>query len=286
MHAGSLYQSLRTTTGFLDPKGLKIPDHWSQRWMDHRRDVAQALERAHKFVIPTAAGIIADQDLYETALEFFASRTLRLPYPNCYFEFGGVVSIKDKLKSMGIVASERPGFVVKLSPYTLRSDGSWLDSGFYAELEPGKQWRGVACATDSEAQSDYFRQMLSGTARLLLVSVLFMSTKHARLDRVAAPRPAVAARRVREGRPPLYEYHTVTIRHEAQARGQAGGTHASPRLHWRRGHIRHLGRSGGLGDQRAVPVRPALVGVGDYGGIDKDYLVAPAGKAGPPRIAP
>lgn len=49
---------------------------------------------------------------------------------------------------------------------------------------------------------------------------------------------------------------------------RVGGTHASPRLHWRRGHIRHL-RSG-----RKVPVRPTLVGLAERGFIDKDYAVS------------
>jgi Protein of unknown function (DUF2786) len=46
-----------------------------------------------------------------------------------------------------------------------------------------------------------------------------------------------------------------------------GGTHASPRLHWRRGHIRRL-PSG-----ECTQVRPCLVGHKSLGQIEKDYVL-------------
>jgi hypothetical protein len=50
------------------------------------------------------------------------------------------------------------------------------------------------------------------------------------------------------------------------------GTHASPRMHWRAGHLRVIHR--GTPRQREVAVAPTIVGVGEYGDlIKKDYLV-------------
>lgn len=41
--------------------------------------------------------------------------------------------------------------------------------------------------------------------------------------------------------------------------------HASPRLHWRRGHIRHL-------PSGITWVRPPLVGDGEHGTVINDYV--------------
>jgi len=56
-----------------------------------------------------------------------------------------------------------------------------------------------------------------------------------------------------------------------------GGTHASPRIHYRAGHFRMI--HGGTPRQREVPVAPTIVGVGEYGDlVKKDYLVTQVDK--------
>jgi hypothetical protein len=56
-----------------------------------------------------------------------------------------------------------------------------------------------------------------------------------------------------------------------------GGTHASPRMHWRAGHLRVIHR--GTPRQREVPVAPTIVGIGGYGDlVKKDYLVTQVNK--------
>lgn len=61
-------------------------------------------------------------------------------------------------------------------------------------------------------------------------------------------------------------YREVTIRPFSNSHGDGTHTHASPRLHWRRGHIRHLG------DEKKTWVRPCLVGDGEHGTIIHDYV--------------
>jgi hypothetical protein len=76
-------------------------------------------------------------------------------------------------------------------------------------------------------------------------------------------------KREAKGKLPLFEYHLLKISPALKMPGHvaAGGTHASPRLHWRRGHIRRL-PSGAC-----TQVRPCLVGHKSLGQIEKDYLV-------------
>ena len=76
-------------------------------------------------------------------------------------------------------------------------------------------------------------------------------------------------RKISKGKPPTYSWHTVvidgkSIKHESQ-----GGTHASPRLHDRRGHSRRLP------DGRIVWVKSCKVGSANLGAVFHDYEVKP-----------
>lgn len=74
-------------------------------------------------------------------------------------------------------------------------------------------------------------------------------------------------RKIASGKKPTYEWRTVLIEPTATRRESLGGTHASPRLHDRRGHLRRL-RSG-----KNVWVRPCKVGRADLGTVFHDYEV-------------
>lgn len=74
--------------------------------------------------------------------------------------------------------------------------------------------------------------------------------------------------RQKKGKAPRYDYHIVTIEEPMQyERTRNRGHHESPRMHWRRGHVRRLPT--GL----TTPVRPTLVGDISKGVVSKDYLV-------------
>lgn len=79
---------------------------------------------------------------------------------------------------------------------------------------------------------------------------------------------ALNKKREKKGKLPLVSYKTLqlnvpNIRNEKE---NHGGTHSSPRLHFRRGHVRKL-RSG-----RIVKVQPCIVG-SKHGMVVKDYHV-------------
>lgn len=86
-------------------------------------------------------------------------------------------------------------------------------------------------------------------------------------------RPAPAKlnkKRLSRGKPPLYEYTILDIdpmRPQAARNPSQGGTHASPRFHLRRGHLRRL-RSG-----KVVHVRATSVGDATRGTVGKDYRI-------------
>lgn len=74
-------------------------------------------------------------------------------------------------------------------------------------------------------------------------------------------------RKIAQGKVPSYDWHTVVIEAVDPKSESKGGTHASPRLHDRRGHIRRL-RSG-----KNVWVKPCKVGDPTKGIVWKDYVL-------------
>lgn len=75
-------------------------------------------------------------------------------------------------------------------------------------------------------------------------------------------------RRAAKGKSPLvYDWHTITIEPPKPKSEHQGGTHASPRLHERRGHWR-ITKSG-----KRVWVRDCMVGNAALGTVFKDYRI-------------
>lgn len=83
-------------------------------------------------------------------------------------------------------------------------------------------------------------------------------------DIVRAP-VALNEKRAKRGQPPLQDYHVVSLhgRH-SRVKAPTGGTHRSPRMHFRRGHWRHY-------ETHRTWIKWMLVGDPDLGFIDKSY---------------
>lgn len=71
-------------------------------------------------------------------------------------------------------------------------------------------------------------------------------------------------KRLAKGKLPIYEYKTLVLRPNATQRLDGGGTHDSPRVHLRRGHIKHR-KTGDFWWQ------PCVVGDPKRGVVMKDY---------------
>lgn len=75
--------------------------------------------------------------------------------------------------------------------------------------------------------------------------------------------------RVKNGKTPLFTYKTLHIKTEERTKNKhsSGGTHATPRVHLRRGHIRKLSES------KWTWVSPCVVGDPVKGTVKKDYAL-------------
>jgi hypothetical protein len=79
------------------------------------------------------------------------------------------------------------------------------------------------------------------------------------------------AKKLRQGKPPTYDWTTVTIEPPTPKADPQGGTHAPPRWHERRGHWRNT-KAG-----KRVWVRNCEVGDKARGAVFHDYKINPAG---------
>lgn len=104
-----------------------------------------------------------------------------------------------------------------------------------------------------------------------------LSMVYARMSACTSPIPAykpvarpglINQKRKKKGKPLFYDWVTVNIEPPKPRSLPKGGTHASPRLHDRRGHFRTL-RSG-----RKVWVRNHKVGDASKGTVFHDYVVS------------
>jgi len=80
------------------------------------------------------------------------------------------------------------------------------------------------------------------------------------------PPEKVNKKRAKKGKPPLFEYKTLELTSiNSKSNEHQGGTHASPRWHLRRGHIRHLQNG------NEIWINDCSVGSVTKGIINKDY---------------
>lgn len=137
----------------------------------------------------------------------------------------------------------------------------------FARVHTDDKWqllRGEPSANDTTAEHE------AGIAAVIAVLGDFMQRTATVGYRPTVKRNSILnQQRARKGKPPLqYDWHTVTIQPPQIKSEPKGGTHASPRLHDRRGHFRKL-KSGAR-----VWVNPCKVGDASKGTVFKDYKVA------------
>lgn len=117
------------------------------------------------------------------------------------------------------------------------------------------------------------KQVPDNDVKSIIRMVIACLLKIQSMDTVYQPsvqQTPINAKRKRKGKQPLFSWHTIKIEQKTAKNEPQGGTHASPRLHDRRGHWRTY-PSGKRGWVKACKVGDASRGV-----VFKDYQVAPA----------
>lgn len=260
------------------------------------RKVAELVKfvgRSEKFLLPEGGQLFQDFK----ALEAFTD-LLSLPYPICVLEFsfeaveGGVVYgasglVGGRCKELVLVidlaqvqfmAEKASGFAI-FSICSLQKDnwavmpvGAHIDPETLEVTDKGRRLSFTPLPFmqdqlemlgggygEKEGLTDLHSAVQAAVQFMVGVNCTNVS-KESQL-----PAAKLNEKRVAKGRQPFDSYWILDITKDQFESNSLGGTHAGPRLHFRRGHIRRLATGG------ATWVRHTVVGNPERGTVDKSY---------------
>ena len=238
-----------------DGEGGMLDDPSVKRMFDY-------IQGAEKFSFYSAVCGENFDYLSDFGKDLFSAGLVRFPYEKVYFEVGVRVGGQDMVCAMW-GGEDDPGIWFYVSPNYGRS---WAPGGAInrntgdidTRLESGQKTAGI-----TKSLGDIFYACMA----------LLASTSVTVSDKVVSN--AANQKRLEAGKVPIFSHRIVTINQSVVRRGAGVGSHAPPRLHWRRGHIRRY-RSG---IERWIA--PTLVGCADRGVVTHDYRVkAPPSSTG------
>jgi hypothetical protein len=122
------------------------------------------------------------------------------------------------------------------------------------------------CYTDYTGLKDEFgvqadKEMTDRLSGLMLKLLVVLNTRPSLVEQGCCVRPE----RIKHGRVKqhqLWSPNLIGWRYQAAVERGGNGTHASPRLHWRRGHVRRQPYGAGRGQRKLIWIEPVLVGAG------------------------
>ena len=186
----------------------------------------------------------------------------RLPYPTCWFE---------------AEMDSTDGHIFTAALVTQDSDGT-MHFVSATRIGPAQEWvlDGVAHGSYSnDRMMDMGQVDASGLAQMrhnIYAVGAFLSALHCsnvrREERV--PEAKLQKARAKRGKAPLFSYWTLQFDGKSDRGEDQGGTHASPRVHLRRGHPRQYTPG------KWTWVQAHAVGNKSLGVVHKDYSGGPA----------
>ncbi|PNV83386.1 MAG: hypothetical protein C0610_17150, partial [Desulfobacteraceae bacterium] len=112
---------------------------------------------------------------------------------------------------------------------------------------------------DSETAEIIMKDM-ADELRVAFGMLGILSCSNAPIEKVAPP-AKLNKKREKAGKAPIPTYRTLHVTdHTSRSNGSSGGSHSSPRTHWRRGHIRNQPTAKGVIRKW---IKPTIIGGGD-----------------------
>lgn len=233
----------------------KHPGDW-----EHLDILIPQLENSAKFEYDDDLIAFSDNQMLK------AIRSLKLPYKNCYFDFG---------RGASVLASDNDDYVL-LQPFYKRQEG-WLfipPQMLICMNKESGDLVSLAKETESKAllkeflEDQEFCTLIAATASFIVRFVTILNCSNVYINSNAAP-GKLNKKRIKKGKVPLYEYKTLHFKipnKYSKKEGVINGGRNSPRVHLRRGHIRNCG-------DVSIWVQPCVVGSKQRGIVHKDYDV-------------
>lgn len=271
-----------------------LPD--SDMLSRHISTIQSAMNTGVKFILPENGALIADAENQKPGLKY------KLPFPVCVLEYKGTktdkatagilqwdavtIAAEDTLRGedgfylfsviktvfdedYGGMLSGRwfplPGMV--FLPYDQACLDIDLHGLFPYAFRMGKKypfWAVPAEPTDERIKEFIGNMVVDANAVINLCACL--ACGNVSMATVPAP-AALNKKREKKGKLPFFEYKMLVLKPSVEGGERHGGTHSSPRLHLRRGHIRQY-KPG-----QYTWVSPSVVGNKAKGLVVKDYVV-------------
>jgi len=233
---------------------------WELQRATNSVEFLETLRKSHKFLFGNTHWDIC----WEYGNYLITKRILKLPFNEVLFEYvEGDAKSRRRLTFIAYNAKSNEDILV--IPFARHDNSSWTGGPDYCLIldqtkQPQPKW-------DANYLYETTNDLLFRNQHLILSDIFtatlgLLNMKDSEKTLVEVPDKLHKARK---GKPPLYEYRFVELTTKNYEREYRGGTHASPALHWRRGHYRHLANN------KIVPVAPCIVGTIESGIVEKSY---------------
>lgn len=206
---------------------------------------------------------IANQSICFDIGELFASsekikpirELIKLPFNSCFFQM--YISGEIRKETIGVIVAQAANETID----------------FFVFIRPNGFWLAEAAGTIDISNNDF---SISYSGPDIYSLIIYEVTKYisamncSNIIKVEhKPDERIQKKRAKKGKPPLFSYWTLelSLPSERTEGPHHGGTHASPRLHLRRGHARQYAPG------KYTWVQPCTVGNKKLGMVHKDYAV-------------
>lgn len=206
-----------------------------------------------------------DMGSYENAIGIkIPSQSIRLPFKSCWFEY----NIESEKKTIGILLYEAADW---LEGFVFVKHKNLYNSTWCYDYKIRTKDIGIDGPIGvSDCVSDDFAQSAINNDFAMVRYFLFAINCNNVLAKENKPDEKLQKARAKRGKKPLFSYWTLELTDSKSEQGQnLGGSHASPRLHLRRGHPRQF-KPG-----EWTWVQPCVVGNKKLGMVHKDYKFVP-----------
>lgn len=233
---------------------------------------------SHK--IKTLDTVVDSDELLNTAIEQSRDSVLSIPYNVmtlhlthadaeyfyvCTHGDGAFVIENAYMKSSGEVATARHCTIFHLENVAEWDGTDWELNFSVWDIEKNTY-------VESDDVKDFEKASHINNIRALLCTLAAMQAKGVEVETVT-PAAALQKARAKRGKAPLVEYKVLKIGGISKT-GRVigvGRSHASPKSHWRRGHVRTIHR--GTPEERKIPIPAVIVNGGTPGFVHKVYQV-------------
>jgi len=244
--------------------------------------LSKAIKASQKFRLPDGGLMLNWEGKHIGPMIRDYASPLRLPFPLTCFEFRGNVRDQPDLRLPVILRcyeekTDDDRWNILIEPITQMAKGyGFSHMGVIFSLDDlgdGKFRSNIYAAkaySYGDADGEVEVSMSAYATTVVAQVIAALRCKNVGLRTEAAP-DALNRKRARSGKQPFFSYHVLEISERRDpAEDDLGGSHASPRVHLRRGHIRKHPAAG------SIWVNACVVGNKALGMVVKDYKVKKA----------